>query len=136
MAATHPDWLREGAEVAVTTGGAYGHTQFATIERITDEKIELFDGRTYSPTPGYRQIDERALQDTRLADPADMRIIDAYAREQLRMFAMDANTYVRGAYDAPIHSMHADDVARALRHLAGKLDAARGVVAERLRRAR
>lgn len=126
---TNRDWLTEGAEAAVTTGGPYGHTEFARVGRVTATVVVLADGRRYSRRD-LSERENRGRPDTRLADPKNPGVMAAFAREQLLDFARVADRLVSGS-GATVFKMTPSDVRDALDDLADKLNAARKEVDRR-----
>lgn len=120
---TNREWIIEGGEVAVTTDGPFGSTEFVRIARITDTVIVLADGRRYNRGTLVER-ENRSRPDTRLTDTRDPASVRAFARQQLREFARAADRLVSGS-SATVNQMTPQEVRDALDALAGQLDTAR-----------
>jgi hypothetical protein len=121
------DWITEGAEAAVRSGGFTSHIEFVRIERLTATLIVLADGRRFARRNLAEQVKHPACS---LVDPKDPQVVDAFARQQLRTFARGADRLVSGS-GATVQNMDAAEVRAALADLVDKLNAARKEVDRR-----
>jgi hypothetical protein len=124
---TDHNWIFEGDEVAVRSGGTLDTIEFVRVERLTATLVVLVDGRKYS----RRDLREWGRNSsTSIADPHREDVVEAFARQQLRTFVLAGECLVRGS-GATVHTMSPVDVRAALDDLADKLNAARKEVDRR-----
>jgi hypothetical protein len=95
-----PDWLVEGAKVAVTYRGAYtgkpGNIELHTVRRVGKATCTLSTGDKYSIRTLERDPKENVVSFAKLADPED-RMIKATLQRQERDRARGR---IREAYEA------------------------------------
>jgi hypothetical protein len=124
MSTTDLSWIAEGAEVAVTTGGAYGSTEFVKIGRLTPTVIELVDGRRYRRGGQFQRLGRFTGPSTHVADPKNAGIVNHFARMAFRDLVRQGEAIVNGS-GATIHQMDARAVRDVLDEMARKLNTTR-----------
>jgi hypothetical protein len=124
---TNPEpWIAKGGTAAVTTGGAYGRTEFVTIDRLTDTQIVLADGRRYRRVGHHRQLNApRNQPDTRLVDPQNPAIVAMFARQKYREVLAAAEQPTRSSAPLTLDKMTPAQVTEQLDRLRDVLNAAR-----------
>lgn len=127
MASTDRDWITEGAEVAVRSGGFTSHIEFVRIERLTATLVILADGRRFS----RRGLGEQVKHPTsHIVDPKDPSVANIFARQQLRAFGSQVARLVSGS-GATVQNMDAVEVRAAFDDLDDQLNALRKEVDRR-----
>lgn len=125
MSPTPHEWITEGAEVAVVTGGGgfrSATVEFVRVERTTPTQAKLVDGRRFQRTGDCYQF--AAGTSTKLRRPTDADVVDAYARRLLEAFITGADRISQGS-GATLSKMSAETVRDTLDALAGQINAAR-----------
>jgi hypothetical protein len=124
---TDNSWIFEGDAAAVRSGTRGEHIEFVTVERLTQTLVVLIDGRKYS----RRDLHEWGTHSTtRIANPHDPDVVEAFARQQLRAFVAAGERLIHGA-SATVHTMTPEQVRAAFDDLADQLNAARKEVDRR-----
>lgn len=90
-----PDWLTEGATVAILDGSPSDAVAFRTVERITATRIVVAGGRKFSTRQRWDSYPEQAGGGGKLVAPDSENALNIYARNVLRSLVYHVEKYVR-----------------------------------------